>query len=68
MRPASPYLTAPEAALYLRIEKNGEPNIAAFYNYKRRRGIRAYRRGNRTLYRQCDLDACLEREPERRDG
>lgn len=57
MKPASPYLTADEAAAYLKF-----PTTRAFYEYRRRhpRAIKAYRRGSTLLFRVSDLDASLD--------
>lgn len=61
MKAASPYLTADEARAYLRI-----PTMNAFYTYKHRTGLRAYRRGGKLLFKQADLDGSLEKEPARK--
>jgi hypothetical protein len=59
--PESPYLTAPEAALYLRFEHaDGSPNLNAFYIARHRHNIRGHRRGWRLLFRRADLEAFLE--------
>lgn len=57
MKPASPYLTAKEASEYLRC-----PSIRAFYQFRYRRQLKAYRRGGTLLFKQADLDAALEQE------
>jgi len=57
MTPASPYLTAKEACDYLRC-----PSMGAFYVFRHRRALRAYRRGGKLLFKQSDLDASLEQE------
>ena len=62
----SPYLTAREACAYLRI-----PSMSAFYTFKHRTKLRAYRRGGILLFKVSDLDAVLEcdqpvQEPRRR--
>jgi hypothetical protein len=61
MKPASPYLTAPEAAAYLKF-----PTVHAFYCHRSRTKLKAYRRGGKLLFKQSDLDASLyEERPER---
>ena len=63
MTPVSPYLTAAEAATYLRIVKaDGTPNVGAFYTFRYRSKLKAFRRGGKLLFRQRDLDAVLEEE------
>jgi hypothetical protein len=57
MKPASPYLTADEAREYLRI-----PTMNAFYVYRHRTELRAYRRGGKLLFKQADLDNSLDVE------
>ena len=58
MKPVSPYLTAAEACAYLRC-----PTMNAFYSYRHRARLKAYRRGGKLLFKQTDLDASLEAEP-----
>lgn len=63
MIPPSPYLNAREAAVYLRITKpDGSPNMNAFYQYRYKVQLRAFRRGGLLLFRVADLDASLEDE------
>jgi hypothetical protein len=57
MKPASPYLTAKEACEYLRI-----PTMNAFYSYRYKVRLKAFRRGGKLLFKQSDLDASLEEE------
>jgi excisionase family DNA binding protein len=57
MKIASPYLTKEEACDYLRC-----PSLRAFYMFRYRRQLRAYRRGNVLLFKQADLDAALDME------
>lgn len=57
MKVESPYLTKEEACEYLRC-----PSIRAFYMFRYRRQLRAYRRGNVLLFKQADLDAALDQE------
>ena len=57
MKPVSPYLTAQEACDYLRC-----PSMSAFYTYKHRAQLKAYRRGGKLLFKQADLDASLDVE------
>jgi hypothetical protein len=68
--PESPYLTASEAALYLRYElPDGTPNLNAFYVARHRHQIRARRRGGRTLlFKRADLEAFLEEEHREREA
>ena len=58
MKPASPYLTTREAAEYLKF-----PSVNAFYAFRYRTKLRAYRRGGSLLFKQSDLDAALYEEP-----
>lgn len=59
----SPYLTASEAAAYLRLEKaDGSPNLHALYTLRWRRGLKAVRRGGRLLFRKDALERFLEDE------
>jgi hypothetical protein len=59
----SPYLTAPEAAVYLRYERaDGSPNLNALYIARSRHGLKGRRRGGRLLFKVADLDAFLEDE------
>lgn len=61
--PESPYLTAVEAALYLRYERaDGSANMNAFYVARHRHQIKAHRRGRKLLFRRVDLDAFLGEE------
>lgn len=57
MKPSSPYLTADEAAAYLRF-----PNVKKFHDFRYRypRLLTARRRGRILLFRQDDLDAALQ--------
>lgn len=70
MKPASPYLTAQEAARYLRFDRSdGSVNMNAFYALRHRlkkagRPLRAHRLGGKMQFRQVDLDAAYERERE----
>ena len=57
MIPVSPYLTAKEACVYLRL-----PSMSAFYTYRYRTKLRAFRRGGILLFKVSDLDASLEDE------
>jgi hypothetical protein len=57
MKPASPYLTAAEAAEYLKF-----PTRHAFYCWRSRVQVKAYRRGGTLLFKQTDLDAALYEE------
>lgn len=66
MKPASPYLTAAEAAAYLRF-----PTPSAFrtYLWRRRKDgnpIPTYRRCGALLFKQTELDAALDVERPRR--
>lgn len=66
MIPASPYLTAKEAAVYLRIVKaDGSPNMGAFYCFRYKTKLRAFRRGGLLLFKVADLDGILEDEQPR---
>lgn len=68
MKAASPYLTAEEAARYLRYDRpDGTVNMNAFYVLRCRlkkagRPLRAHRLGGRMHFKQVDLDAAYERE------
>jgi hypothetical protein len=53
----SPYLTAEEARVYLRI-----PSMKAFYMHRYRSKLKAYRRGGKLLFKQADLDNSLYEE------
>jgi hypothetical protein len=60
MKPASPFLTAKEAAAYLHF-----PSVNAFYTYRSRlkaegHPLRCYRRGGILLFTVPDLEASLE--------
>lgn len=57
MKVESPYLTVQEASDYLRCK-----TLRAFYMFRYRRELRAYRRGGLLLFKQADLDAALEQE------
>lgn len=59
MKPSSPYLTAAEAADYLRF-----PSVRAFYVWRDRhpRALLAHRRGGTLLFKQSDLDHALDVE------
>jgi len=57
VKPASPYLTAEEAAAYLRF-----PSVRAFYSFRYRRRVRAHKRNGTLLFKQSDLDAALDVE------
>lgn len=59
MKPASPYLTAKEAAEYMRF-----PSVRAFYKFRERHpdALRTHRRGGTLLFKQADLDAALDVE------
>lgn len=60
---ASPYLTASEAAAYLRfVYADGSPNMNAFYQFRHRTKLRALRRGGKLLFLRTALDAVLEDE------
>lgn len=68
MKPASPYLTAKEAALYLRLERpDGSPDMNRFYCLRSRmkragHPLRARRLGGLMRFKQADLDSALEQE------
>jgi hypothetical protein len=51
----SPYLTAAEAAAYLKF-----PNVRAFYKFRARHELKTYRRGGTLLFKQADLDHVLD--------
>jgi excisionase family DNA binding protein len=51
------YLTAEEAAAYLRV-----PSLKAFYDFLRRHDVPTLRRGRQLLFDRQDLDAWL-RDP-----
>lgn len=57
-RVASPFLTAPEAAAYLRF-----PSVAAFYVARHKHRIRGIKRGRTLLFRIADLERFLVDEP-----
>lgn len=57
MKPVSPYFTSKEACEYLRCG-----TMAAFYKFRYKVELRAYRRGGLLLFKQADLDAALEQE------
>lgn len=50
----SPWLSAKEAAAYLRC-----PTVAAFYIWRRRHGIEARHRGKCLLFARLDLDRAI---------
>jgi hypothetical protein len=59
----SPYLTTAEAALYLNFKKkDGSANVTAFYTFRHRRKVKAFRRGGSLLFKIRDLDAALDEE------
>lgn len=63
MKPASPYLTADEAARYLRFDKaDGAVDMKGFYKFRYRHALRACGRGRRLLFRITDLDEALNNE------
>lgn len=68
MKPASPYLDAREAAVYLHyVDAQGEPKMNAFYQFldrRRRAGrtVKTHRLGTQLRFRQCDLDAAFDVE------
>jgi hypothetical protein len=62
----SPYLTVEEACGYLRfVSADGTPKLGAFYTFRHRTKLKAFRRGGRLLFRRVDLDKVLyEERPE----
>jgi len=58
----SPFMDAREACEFLRILKNGEPNLNALYVWKHRHQVKAYRRGGRLLFKRVDLERALYEE------
>lgn len=62
MKAPSPYLTADEAAVYLRFDTTAPTDpVKAFHQWRYRHGsrIKTYRRGSTTLYKQIELDAAV---------
>lgn len=57
MKAPSPYLTVQEAADYLKFK-----TVKAFYSFRYRVKLRAYRRRGTLLFKQTDLDAALYEE------
>ena len=66
----SPYMTAPEAALFLRFHKaDGTANVNAFDQWRWRHPdkLPAYKRGRIRLFRRADVELALVKEGEERD-
>jgi hypothetical protein len=61
----SPYMTAPEAAEFLRF-----PNVNAFQQWRWRHKDRlpAYKRGRVLLFRKVDVELAVQREGAARDA
>jgi hypothetical protein len=56
----SPFLTADEAASYLRLfTKDGSPNKRALYEHLRRHQVRVYHIGSRVRYHVDDIQALI---------
>lgn len=59
----SPYFTVEEAAEYLRfVNADGSLKLGAFYTFRHRKHLKAFRRGGRLLFRRVDLDKALFEE------
>ena len=63
---ASPYLTAVEAAIYLRrVDVQGRPSIHAIYSLVKRGRLKPMPGFGRLLFTKEELDACLQRKRRR---
>jgi hypothetical protein len=70
---STPYMTAPEAALFLCFRKaDGTANVNALYQWRLRNPdkLPAYRRGGGRvlLFRRADVELALEREGAEKDA
>jgi hypothetical protein len=67
----SPFMTAPEAALYLCFaHADGTANTNAFYQWRWRHKdkLPAYKRGRVLLFRRVDVELALEKEGAAKDA
>lgn len=63
------WLSAEQAALHLGfVDAAGQPEMRRFYKFLQRHKPKAHRLGRSLRFRQVDLDACVEAEPEKKAG
>jgi len=63
---SSPYLTAVEAAIYLRrVDGQGRPSVHAIYSLVKRGRLKPMPGFGRLLFTKEELDACLQRKRRR---
>ena len=68
---STPYMTAPEAALFLCFRKDdGSANVNAFDQWRWRHPdtLPAYKRGRIRLFRKADVELALVKEGAERDA